>query len=89
MQFRIPKTGEVMTMQNDKQQYEPPRAMRLEDKALGMGNCANGSGDTEHCVGDGNNADWACAYDGNSATWQCDMSGNNPGDGCWTPGNSP
>jgi len=63
-------------MEKDKQKYEPPKAMRLDDEQLGKGDCeANGSGDTQ-CVTNGNSAGDLCFENGSSAL------------GCFFEGNS-
>jgi len=52
--------------------YEPPRAVRMDDRGPGAGLCnANGSGD----VGD-------CTSQGLSATVNCNANGNLPGGAC-------
>lgn len=62
-------------MEKDKQEYEPPNAMRLGDKGLGRGMCdPTGSGDT-YCLFSGNSA-WQCYDPGNSATAYCELTGN-------------
>ena len=76
-------------MEDEKRKCEPPRAMRLDDKALGKGNCFDGSGDSGHCVDFGSSAQENCAYPGNTATSLCDLGGNTPGGGCFSPGNGP
>lgn len=62
-------------MQEDKEPYEPPKAMRLDEKELGRGNCDfNGSGDSGQCVGSGNSAGSICNGNGSSPS-SCFMSG--------------
>jgi len=74
-------------MEKDKQKYEPPRAMRLDDKELGKGLCnPSGSGDT-YCLNPGNGATWQCNDTGPSADSYCNAAGSSAGY-CST-GNSP
>jgi len=65
-----------MTMEDKKEKYEPPRAMRLDNKGLGRGLCYPGSGDSSNCVRSGSNAGWDCLEDGNSAIQMCDGPGS-------------
>ena len=60
--------------QDDRPEYEPPRALRLSDMHDGMGECNPGSGDTGICsVGGG--AGGKCAP-GSSAGTDCTMPGS-------------
>jgi len=71
-------------MEKDKQKYEPPRAMRLDDKELGRGWCdPSGSGDTT-CISPGNNATFQCYGGGASADQYCDMAGSSASPFCST-----
>ena len=63
-------------MQDDKKRYEPPRAVRLDDRALGRGACAVGSADAD-CEGSGSGAE-ACLSSGNYASEVCFFAGNIP-----------
>jgi len=63
-------------MAKDKQKYEPPKAMRLDDKELGKGWCdPSGSGDA-YCWGSGSSATYQCIDPGSSAAEVCSGTGN-------------
>ena len=64
-------------MKDEKQKYEPPRAMRLDDKSLGRGACAVGSSADTDCDGSGSGAE-SCLYSGNYASEVCFFAGNIP-----------
>jgi len=67
---------EMMKMEQDKKKYEPPKAMRLDDKESGKGFCdPSGSGDL-YCLENGSNAEFRCATPGNSAYEECGPMGN-------------
>lgn len=63
-------------MDKEKQTYEAPEAMRLDEKKLGQGLCNVGSGDSENCFSAGNSAGSLCFTSGNSAVAGCTDSGN-------------
>jgi len=63
-------------MEQDKKKYEPPKAMRLDDKESGKGLCdPSGSGDS-YCMESGNSA-VQCYEPGNEADARCDTNGSN------------
>ena len=63
-------------MKDEKDVYEPPRAMRLTALDGGAGFCEQGNSDAEYCYVPGNTAGGDCDSDGGSATGQCWANGN-------------
>jgi hypothetical protein len=59
-------------MEDKKQKYEPPKAMRLDGRHLGKGDCfASGSGDMFVCYESGSSAGDICDCNGNAAGLDC------------------
>ena len=65
-------------MKDEKDKYEPPRAMRLTSLDAGVGWCDPGSGDAEMCYSPGSSA---------SGLYGCDCPGSSASS-CTYPGNS-
>jgi len=71
-------------MEEDKKKYEPPKAVRLDDKESGKGAChPTGSGDVS-CTYSGNSATYSCFNTGLSAGSTCDISGSAAASTCNT-----